>query len=203
MLWPVRELGPSDRRLLTTHFVALRSDDRRLRFGVPVNDFAIGRYVERIDFGHDGVFGVFDDSLALVGAAHLARASGHAELGVSVLPEARNRGVGAALLSRAMVHARNWGLSALLVHCLRENRAMMHLARKLGMAITAEAGEADAWLRLPRPDAGTFFGEAFEQQVGLLDFALKAQLAGTRRALDALRSRHGEVEQAVAAPARH
>jgi hypothetical protein len=89
------------------------------------------------------------------------------------------------------------------MHCLKENAAMMHLARKLGMAIATEAGEADAWLEIPGPDAGTFFGEAFEQRVGLLDFALKAQVAGTRKALDALRSRDGEIEQGVAAPARH
>lgn len=188
MHWPVRELGPSDRRALATHFLALKGEDRRLRFGAAVNDYAIGRYVERIEFESDGVFGVFDEALELAGAAHLARTAHHAELGVSVLPAWRRRGIGAALLARAVLHARNWRAPALFMHCLRENRAMMHVARKLGMAIAAEAGEADAWLELPRPDAGTFFGEVFEQRVGLLDFALKAQVAGARAALDVLKS---------------
>lgn len=60
------------------------------------------------------------------------------------------------------------------MHCLRENEAMMHLARRQGMDIVVEAGEAHAWLRLPEPDAGSYFGAMFAQRVALLDFALKA-----------------------------
>lgn len=201
--WPVRELTVGDRPALERHLLALDTDDRRLRFGIAPSDTAISAYVAGIDFDRDMLFGIFDEKLELLGAAHVARAPGHAELGVSVLAEHRNRGVGEALLARAVLHARNWRLHALFMHCLRENAAMMHLARKKGMAIATEAGEADAWLELPRPDAGTFFGEAFEQRVGLFDFALKAHLVHARRLLDALISGNGEIEQAVAPPARH
>jgi len=200
---PVRELAALERDAVERHFLALGADDRRLRFGTPIADSAIRAYVARIDFDRDAVFGVFDEGLSLRGAAHLARSSGHAELGVSVLPGYRNQGLGAALLRRAVLHARNWQGHGLFMHCLRENRAMMHLARKQGMVIVTEAGEADAWLELPRPDAATFFGEAFEQRVGLLDYALKAQVAHGRRVLEALTSQDGEIEQGVVAPARH
>ena len=192
-----------DRPALERHLLALAAADRRLRFGIPSSDTTIRGYVGGIDFDRDALFGAFDENLRLLGAAHLARAPGHAELGVSVLAGHRNCGLGGALLGRALLHARNWGAHALFMHCLKENAAMTHLARKQGMLVVTEAGEADAWLELPRPDAAAFFGEAFEQRVGLLDFAFKAQLAHTRRLLDALISRHGEVEQAVAAPARH
>jgi len=37
-----------------------------------------------------------------------------------------------------------------------------------------EAGEADAWLKLAKPDASSYFGEVFAQRVALFDFALKA-----------------------------
>jgi hypothetical protein len=67
------------------------------------------------------------------------------------------------------------------MHCLRENETMMHLARKQGMHIVTQQGEADAWLRLPPADASSHFGEVFEQRVALFDYALKSQLAGTRR----------------------
>jgi len=50
---------------------------------------------------------------------------------------------------------------------------MMHLARKQGMRIVADAAEADAWLELARPDAGSYFGEVFAQRAALFDFALK------------------------------
>src|SRR5262249_13168244 len=98
----------------------------------------------------------------------------HAELGVSVLPEYRDRGFGAALLERAILRSRNWHRPKLFMHCLRENATMMHLARKAGMHVATDAGEADAWLELPQPDASSYFGEVFAQRVALFDFALKA-----------------------------
>ena len=169
----VRELSRPERPALVPHFLALGAEDRRLRFGTPFNDGAVRAYVERIDFERDAVFGVFDDDLQVVGAAHVARGDGYAELGVSVLEGHRGRGIGGALLARAHMRARNWGLRTLFMHCLTENGAMMHLARKQQMDIVAEAGEADAWLELPPADASSHFGEVFAQRVALFDYALK------------------------------
>lgn len=183
----VRELSPFEQPALEKHFLALGTEDRRLRFGISIGDRAIGDYVARIDFERDAAFGIFDDELSLVGAAHVARDRGHAELGVSVLPGFRGKGYGAALLARALQRARNWGVQALFLHCLSENGAMMHLARKQGMDIVAESGEADAWLKLPPADASSHFGEVFAQRVALLDHALKTQLAAARRLAETFR----------------
>jgi hypothetical protein len=59
------------------------------------------------------------------------------------------------------------------MHCLTENGAMMHLARKQAMDIVVESGEADAWLRLPPADASSHLGELFAERVALFDYALK------------------------------
>ena len=131
---PIRELTRVERPALVQHFLALGFKDRRLRFGAPLSDFSVQQYVERIDFGHDAVFGVADDELHLLGVAHVARAANHAELGVSVLRGHRRGGFGAALLARAHIRARNWGVPALFMHCLAENDAMMRLARRQGCA---------------------------------------------------------------------
>jgi GNAT superfamily N-acetyltransferase len=165
----VRELTSLDRLAYEQHLLALGPEDRRLRFGTPPADSVVRAYVERID----ALFGVFSDDLTLVGAAHLARGEDHAELGVSVLPEYRGRGFGGALLERAMLRSRNWRLPKLFMHCLRENAPMMRLASNLGMHVATEAGEADAWLELAKPDASSYFGEVFAQRVALFDFALK------------------------------
>ena len=186
MTIPIRELSRAERPALRSHFLALGSHDRRLRFGTPLGDHAVHAYLERIDFAHDAVFAVADDELKLLGVAHLARGEGHAELGVSVLEGQRGRGVGGALLERAHMHARNWGVHALFMHCLTENDAMMRLARRQNMDIVAEAGEADAWLKLPPADAASHFGAVFAQRVALFDYALKSQLAATRRLAHAL-----------------
>jgi GNAT superfamily N-acetyltransferase len=182
----VRELNRLDRPALESHFLSLGSDDRRLRFGISLSDTAVRAYVSRIDFERDAAFAVLDDELHLLGAAHLAREPDQAELGVSVLHAHRGRGIGGALLGRAHTHARNWGVRTLFMRCLTENGAIMHLARKQGMQIVADAGEADAKLLLPPADASSFLGAAFDQRVALFDHALKAQLAYARRLAEAL-----------------
>ncbi len=184
----VRELSRLDRAALEKHFLALGTEDRRLRFGISLSDAGVRAYVARIDFEHDAAFGIFDEELQLLGAAHLARDRGNAELGVSVLPGHRSLGLGGALLARAHTHARNWGVRTLFMHCLTENAAMMHLARKQGMEIVAETGEADAKLKLPPPDASSHFGAVFAQRVALLDHALKTHLFNARRLAGALTS---------------
>ena len=182
----IRQLSQAERPALARHLLALGQDDRRLRFGALLNDASISRYAEGIDFTQDAVFGVTDDELHLLGAAHLARSSGHAELGVSVLAGHRGQGIGGALLERAHLHARNWGVRELFMHCLSENRQMLHLARKHGMEVVAASGEADAWLKLAPADAASHFGAVFAQRVALWDFALKSQSALARRLAEAL-----------------
>jgi GNAT superfamily N-acetyltransferase len=181
-----RELGQLERPKLASHFLALGAEDRRLRFGLPLSDDSIADYVAHIDFGRDALFGVFDDELQLAGAAHLARAEDHAELGVSVLPAHRGRGIGGTLLERAHAHARNWGIGVLFMHCLSENAAMMHLARKRGMRIVAASGEADAHLELAPASPSSIAGALLAERAGLFDYALKSQMVNARRLLDAL-----------------
>lgn len=183
---PVRELSSFERPVLERHFLALSAEDRRLRFGASLSDVAICAYVKRIDFDRDAMFGVLDDQLHIVGAAHLARADGHAEFGVSVLPGHRDLGIGGALLRRAHVHARNWGVRELFMHCLTENGSIMHLAKKNGMDIDAECGEADGWLTLPPADTSSYMSAVFAQRVALGDYALKSQFAGARRVAETL-----------------
>src|SRR5688500_12225865 len=78
---PVRALSDIDRAELERHFLALDPEDRRLRFGTAIGDATVRAYVKRIAFDRDTVFGVADDNVRLLGAAHLARLPGAAEPG--------------------------------------------------------------------------------------------------------------------------
>jgi GNAT superfamily N-acetyltransferase len=176
-----RELSRLQRAVLERHLLTLGSEDRRLRFGLPLPDEAIRDYAERIDFERDALFGVFDDELQLSGAAHLARGESHVELGISVLSGWRGRGLGAALLARCHMRACNWAVGRLFMHCLSENAAMMHLARKQGMSIKSSRGEADAWLELPPADASSYVIEVLAEHLGQFDFALKSQRRAARQ----------------------
>lgn len=155
---PIR-LRDSDRAALTTHFLSLDADDRRLRFGASLSDDAIRGLDERIDFERDELFGVADDELRLIAVVHVAFYPAKAELGLSVLAGARGCGLGNALFSRAVMHLTNRGVREVFVHCLSQNGAMMHLARKNGMRVVQEGPETDAYLALPRATQGSIFAE--------------------------------------------
>jgi RimJ/RimL family protein N-acetyltransferase len=155
---PIR-LRQSDRKALTEHFLALDAEDRHLRFGASLGDAAIRALDERIDFERDEIFGIQGDDLRLIAVVHVAFYPDKAELGLSVLPGARGLGHGNALFSRAVMHLTNRGVREVFVHCLSQNGAMMHLARKNGMRVVREGPEADAYLALPRATSGSILTE--------------------------------------------
>ena len=185
---PVRELHAGYRAEILNHLLQLNDEDRRLRFGTQTPDEVISHYVEHLDFNKDNVFGVFDDDLRLIGMAHLAylpETKGQAraaEFGVSVLPEGRSQGLGTALLQRSAVHSRNTRIETLYVHCLANNKAMMHLAQKAGMRVEYAYGDADAYLKLSPASPATIVEEAANEQWADLDYAMKANLKQSNQA---------------------
>lgn len=180
----VKELSERDRRRVLRHLLALDSNDRLLRFGSMIPDEQITAYVGRIDFSRDIVFGVVNNVFQLVGMGHLAFAAADgrksttkeqvAEFGVSVSKSARGQGVGTRLFQRAAIHCRNSDVDTLYLQCLTSNQTMMHIAKKAGMRIKREYGEADAHLELPPPSPGSVMAEALEEQFAAIDYTVKA-----------------------------
>lgn len=181
----VKQLAERDRRRMLRHFMALDASDRLLRFGTVLPDELLAAYVNRIDLGRDTVYGVYNKVFKLVAVGHLAFASKQqqsaasakdivAEFGVSVSKSARGLGIGTRLFERAAIHCRNSDVDTLYMHCLSSNQTMMHIAKKAGMQIEREYGEADAHLRLLPPSPGTVLQEAIEEQVATIDYTLKA-----------------------------
>ncbi len=190
----VRRLSPAQRGEIARHLARLSPEDRRLRFGRSMSGEALERHVARIDFARDRVFGIHAPGLELAGAAHLALdPDGQlAELGLSVDPALRGRGYGAALLARGVLHAANLGYRALFMHCLAENRVMLHLAHKAGLKVVVHSGEADARIALER-GAGGGLREALEDQFALVDYLLRQQ--GDWIARGALQSRREAADE--------
>nr|WP_225984594.1 GNAT family N-acetyltransferase [Noviherbaspirillum aerium] len=184
----VKELAERDRRRMLMHFLVLDDSDRLLRFGTVLPDELITRYVQRLDFSRDAVFGVYDDNLHLLGVGHLAFTPREAsptltnatlkeriaEFGVSVASSARGMGIGSKLFERAAIHCRNEDVDTLYMHCLSSNQTMIHIAAKAGMKIHREYGEADAYLKLEPASPGTMLAEAVEEQFAFFDYGVKA-----------------------------
>jgi len=183
---PVQRLNDQARDRVAAHFLRLSAEDRRLRFGSSLSADGIASYVNRIDFARDAAFAVHDDTLLIIGLAHVALAEDHAELGLSVLPGHRGRGVGSALFERGARHAQNRRVRMLFMHCLRENAAVVHIAQRFGMKIVTESGDADAHLELLPASAGSIAGELMDDRLALYDYALKVEVAAWKGVNSAL-----------------
>ena len=155
-----------DRPALEAHFIQLDSEDRRLRFGSGISDAALRDYVRGIDFERDGIFAVQDDALRPLAVVHVAMGGGPAEMGLSVLPQSRGQGLGDALFRRAVTFLRNRGVGSVFMHCLSENAAIMHLARKHRMRMVRHGSESDARLELEPATADSFISEWLDDQRG-------------------------------------
>src|SRR5512132_2696112 len=60
---PIRSLGPRHRERILTHLQALDEHSRYLRFGYAATDAQMSKYVDRLDFERDEVFGIFNRRL--------------------------------------------------------------------------------------------------------------------------------------------
>ena len=177
---PIRSLGPSHRERIAGHLLALQEHDRYLRFGYAASDEQVRRYVDGLDFDRDDIFGIYNRRLELIAMAHLAfsvdpSCASCSEFGVSVLSHARGRGYGARLFDRAIMHARNEGVTMMFIHALSENTAMLKIARNAGAVVERDGSESEAYLKLPAATLDSRVSEMVEDQFAEVDYRLKVQ----------------------------
>src|SRR5262245_55604918 len=120
----IRKLWSGDRDLYRDHLLRLDPASRRSRFGGGVSDDFIRNYVELSHQLGSVLHGFFVDGvLRGVGELRPLGEGPEAEVALSIEPEWQNRGVGAALLERTLLSARNRGIRRLHMACLADNRA--------------------------------------------------------------------------------
>jgi RimJ/RimL family protein N-acetyltransferase len=188
---PVRSLSERHRARLLAHLLSLPGADRYLRFGYAASDAQIAYYADQIDFQRDAVFGIFNRRLELLAVAHLAALPEHpvlaeqqAEFGVSVLPQARQRGFATRLFEHCILHAATRGVDSLLVHALTQNATMLHIARKAGAVIEQHGVESEAFLRLPESTWRDSLAARLEDRAADWDYRLKVQAKRLNSALN-------------------
>lgn len=179
-LVPIRELEERHRERVLQHLLRLEPSDRYLRFGYSANDEQIHRYVEKINFETDDVFGIFNQRLTLIAMAHLAYTTDNkgrksAEFGVSVLKIGRGLGLGTRLFERSATHAQNLGINTLYIQALSENTGMLKIARRAGATVERDGTESEAWLQLPEASLDSRVGEMVEKQIAEVDYQIKKQ----------------------------
>jgi GNAT superfamily N-acetyltransferase len=148
----VRRLWIGEAEVYGKHLLRLDAESRRNRFGGAVSDEFIRRYAESAALSGAVIYGFFVDGV-LRGTAELRllERAGDAEAALSVEKPWQSRGVGAALLERVLLAARNRQVERLHMLCLAENRRMQQLARKFGAALSFEAGSVMGEMKAPHP----------------------------------------------------
>jgi GNAT superfamily N-acetyltransferase len=190
---PIRSLGSNHRHRIALHLQALDSHDRYLRFGYAATDAHIQRYVDTMDLERDDVFGIYNRNLALIAMAHLAyppesSVLSCAEFGVSVLERARGRGYGARLFERAAMHARNSGITQMMIHALSENTPMLNIARTAGATVKQHGPDSEAYLTLPTATLDSRLAEIVHEQIAQVDYRMKQHAQSLRTLISTLQS---------------
>jgi GNAT superfamily N-acetyltransferase len=196
---PIRSLSARHRSRVLTHLMTLEAHDRYLRFGYAANDAQVARYVDTLDFERDEIFGIFNRKLELIAMAHLAYLPGRpakaeaAEFGVSVVPKARGKGLGARLFDHAVLHARNSDVDTMIIHALSENTAMLKIVHQAGASVVRDGSDAEARLKLPPYTVASQVEALVEDRAAELDYHIKRQA----RRVDALLGMLGDVRQGL------
>ena len=180
LMVPIRSLGENHRGRIGEHLLSLNPQDRYFRFGFVAKDAQVQSYVDGLNFERDEIFGIYNRRLKLIGMAHLAysseqRARASSEFGVSVSAHVRGRGYGARLFERAVMHARNEGVTAMYVHVLSENAAMLKIARRGGASVVRDGSESEAYLSLTPATFQTQVTEIMEEHLAQANYHFKAQ----------------------------
>ena len=168
-----RKLNSAERPLLRDHLLRLTPEDRALRFLSKVSAKHIDQYCTRVDDHYRIVIGYFVAGV-MRGAGELvfnagATWLGSCEVALSVEYDYQNGGVGAELLRRLLVLARNRGTSKVTMLCLRSNRRMRRLATKFASELHFAAGNVEGTLYPRWPDAASLLEESWEQGRALLN----------------------------------
>jgi hypothetical protein len=103
---------------------------------------------------------------------------------------ARRRGFGRRLFEHAILHARNRGISALFIHALSENTAMLKIAKSAGAIVRREGSETEAWLELPADTFASHLDELVGTHAAELDYRVKAHSRIVRRLLGLVYTEH-------------
>lgn len=184
---PRKIVNEIDKDNLTLHFLKdIQGNDRRLRFGHMLPDPGVEDYIKKTfeSFGYNDMWFIVDiESPETFGRKVIATCHVHydlktstAELGLTVSPDYRNQKIGQELFTRGITWARMKGAETIFMHCLSENRAVQHIARKGGMTVvTVDPSEKESSITVKKNQVVAGFEDAVFEQMAVYDMVVRNQ----------------------------
>ena len=176
-----------DKSNLELHFIKdIQDNDRRLRFGGALDDDSVRKYIKESfnNFGDVNMWFIVDiESFETFGRRVVASChvnydekTNTAELGLTVSPDYRNQKIGQELFNRGITWARMRGAETIFMHCLSENMAVQHIARKGGMAVvTIDPSEKESSITVKKNPVIAGFEDAVFEQMAVYDMLVRNQ----------------------------
>lgn len=159
------------------HLLSLDEESRYMRFGYPIRTEQIislcNKWREEAD--KHVIFAIENEDLEVVGVAHISLLDDPAELAFSVLKECQGQGMGDALMKRAIEYCQNHNIKHGCMVCLGSNDKIRGLARKHGILVKTEYGDASAEISIPDPSPLSIWQEAVSDSIAKFDHLGKAQ----------------------------
>lgn len=173
-MYIAKQLNEKHKNDIYQHLISLEKEDRYNRFCGQLSDSGVYNYVQNINYKEDGLFGVFNEQLVLVGFSHVATSlkqdKHFAEFAFSVLAQNQGQGLGNILMKKAVLFSKSKGIKEIQMNCLATNQKSQHLAKKHGLKIhLAEYGERTAILETEHQQIEQFI--AYNQNVLEENFA--------------------------------
>jgi acetyltransferase len=143
----IRPIRAEDEALYPGFLAAMTTEDTRLRFFVPMNEFshAMLTHFTHLDYAHAMAFIALDEATgAMLGVARLHNnaADDAGEYAVVVRSDLKGHGLGWQLMQLIIDYAKSRGLREIDGEVLRENKTMLDMCRHLGFEIESDPHDA-------------------------------------------------------------
>jgi GNAT superfamily N-acetyltransferase len=150
-MYTIKKLFDFHRPKVQEHFIRLDSDSRHSRFCAVMHDDNIISYVKKIDFTQNGIYGIFNDNLDIIGVGecvfHLTDKLKNAEV---VEKPYQNKGLGNLLMKKIVQFANVNNLKELTMYFLYDNSATKHLAKKYNFKAEYSSSEISGTIQIPK-----------------------------------------------------
>jgi GNAT superfamily N-acetyltransferase len=171
----IRRVLPHEFHKYATHLISLDNESKRSRFTGGISDSLIEKMIQKMDPKDHVLFCIEDINLDFIAVAHIALGP-EVEFAFSVLKPYQNKGIGMALMKKAIRYCKTHGYLTGYMSCYQSNHAVKKLCNKLKIKMSSEEGETIAVLNLSKPNMGTYLDEGFDYIFGEIDFFAKRQI---------------------------
>ena len=170
-----RKLLPTELLNYRAHLLRLDNNDRRARFLAPADDICIRKHVDGLDPAYTILLGGFINGV-MRGAVELvgSKDSGMSavELAVSIERSFQNTGAGTQLVRQAVLVAQNRGIKRINMLCLRQNKRMQAICRKLNGLLDFDEADVMCDIKVAAPSQFTYFDELVNDGFAMMGAAL-------------------------------